>query len=92
MNVPPLAIMVLPTVPMPASAAPLFTVVRAADLPHGQWPYRLFYQDWTSPALGSLVRRGPDDGVILGPEGTDPMPFDSRCGTLPQLKGFGWRL
>jgi hypothetical protein len=67
-------------------------VVRVAELPHGEWPYRLFYQDWTSPALGSLVRRAPDDAHILGPETAEQMPFDSRCGTLPELKGFSWRL
>lgn len=66
-------------------------IVRVADLPVGQWPYRLFYQDWTTPALGGLLRRQPDQAVLLGPEAADPMPFDSRCGTLPKLKGLAWR-
>jgi hypothetical protein len=66
-------------------------IVHASDLPHEQWPYRLFSQDWTAPALGALLRGGPDQAVLLGPEGAEPMPFDSRCGTLPRLKGYSWR-
>jgi hypothetical protein len=65
--------------------------VRVVDLPERQWPYVLFSQDWTLPALGALLRGPSQNATILGPQGAAPMPFDSRCGTIPLLKGFAWR-
>ena len=65
--------------------------VRFADLPTRQWPRVLFSQDWTAPALGALLRGDGRNAHLLGPQGAVPMPFDSRCGTLPELKGFYWR-
>ncbi len=61
------------------------------DLPTRQWPQVLFSQDWTAPALGALLRGDGRNAHLLGPQGAAPMPFDSRCGTLPELKGFYWR-
>lgn len=66
-------------------------VLHVTDLPQRQWPYVLFSQDWTAPALGALLRSAPQNAVILGPQGAAPMPFDSRCGTIPRLTGFAWR-
>lgn len=61
------------------------------DLPTRDWPYRLFSQEWTFPALTSVLRDAPGQAVVLGPEGpSDTMPFDSRCGTLPRLDGYRW--
>jgi hypothetical protein len=65
--------------------------VHFADLPIRQWPQVLFSQDWTAPALGALLRGDGRNAHLLGPQGAVPMPFDSRCGTLPGLKGFYWR-
>lgn len=65
--------------------------VLVADLPTRQWPYVLFSQDWTAPALGALLRSAPQNATILGPQGAAPVPFDSRCGTIPKLTGFAWR-
>lgn len=61
------------------------------DLPTRRWPYLLFSQEWTFPALSAVLRSGPDQAIVLGPQGPrDTMPFDSRCGTLPRLEGYRW--
>lgn len=65
--------------------------VHFADLPNREWPQLLFSQDWTAPALGALLRDRGANARLLGPQGAAPMPFDSRCGTLPELKGYYWR-
>ena len=65
--------------------------VHFTDLPTRQWPHVLFSQDWTAPALGALLRGDGRNARLLGPQGAAPMPFDSRCGTLPELNGFYWR-
>ena len=66
--------------------------VWASDLPTRTWPYRLFSQEWTLPALSSLVRDKPGDGVVLARRDyTMNRPFDPSCGTLPRLEGYGWR-
>lgn len=67
-------------------------LVRANDLPMQQWPYRLFSQDWTHPALSALVRSAPGQGVVVIDKDyrTNP-PFDPSCGLVPRLEGFNWR-
>ena len=61
------------------------------ELPTGEWPHRLFSQDWTFPALSAVLRSAPDQAIVLGRQGPrDTMPFDSRCGTLPRLDGYRW--
>lgn len=65
--------------------------VQFTDLPNREWPQVLFSQDWSAPALGALLRGNGQNARLLGPQGAAPMPFDSRCGTLPELKGYYWR-
>ena len=67
-------------------------IVRASDLPLLDWPDKLFAQDWSLPAMSAIVSRAPgrafvrvDDDFLSNP------PFDPACGTLPRLKGYGWR-
>ncbi|HEY6982153.1 hypothetical protein [Reyranella sp.] len=67
-------------------------IVRANDLPMGQWPQRLFAQDWTYPALSALLRSAPDQGVVvIDKDYRSNPPFDPSCGTVPKLEGFAWR-
>jgi hypothetical protein len=57
----------------------------------GQWPYRLFVQDWTFPALSAIVRSAPGQGTIV--ESNDFRsfpPFAPNCGTVPRLQGYRW--
>jgi hypothetical protein len=67
-------------------------LVRANDLPMQQWPYRLFAQDWTYPALSALLRSAPDQGIVVVDKDyrTNP-PFEPSCGTVPRLEGFVWK-
>jgi hypothetical protein len=66
--------------------------IRMATLPMQDWPGRLFSQGWTAPALSAVLRSTSGQALVLGPEGpADTMPFDSRCGTVPQLRGYAWR-
>ncbi len=61
------------------------------DLPTREWPYLLFTQEWTLPALSAVLRDSPEQAIVLGPQGPrDTMPFDARCGTLPRLEGYRW--
>ncbi|HEV7542914.1 MAG TPA: hypothetical protein VGO42_00105 [Reyranella sp.] len=67
-------------------------IVRASDLPLLDWPDKLFAQDWSLPSMSAIVSRAPgrafvrvDDDFLSNP------PFDPACGTLPRLKGYGWR-
>jgi hypothetical protein len=67
-------------------------IVRANDLPMRQWPYKLFSQDWTYPALSALVRSAPGEGVVaVDNDYRSNPPFDPACGTVPRLEGFAWR-
>ena len=67
-------------------------IVRANDLPMGQWPQRLFAQDWTYPALSALLRSAPGQGVVvIDKDYRSNPPFDPACGTVPKLEGFAWR-
>lgn len=67
-------------------------LVYAEELPMRQWPYRLFAQDWTYPALSVLVRSAPGQAIVVTRNDyrSNP-PFDPSCGTVPALTGFRWR-
>jgi len=66
-------------------------LVSAADLPMGQWPYRLFAQDWTYPALSAIVRSAPGQAIIVAPKDYRSFPpFEPSCGTVPRLEGYRW--
>jgi hypothetical protein len=66
--------------------------VRANELPMDEWPYRLFAQSWTYPALSALLHSGPGQGIVLlDKDYRSNPPFDPACGTLPKLDGFAWR-
>jgi hypothetical protein len=66
--------------------------VDARGLPMQTWPYRLFSQDWSYPALSAVVRRSAGDAVVLSDLGyRGNGPFDPACGTLPRLPGYAWR-
>ena len=67
-------------------------LVYAEELPMRQWPYRLFAQDWTYPALSVLVRSAPGQAIVVTRNDyqSNP-PFDPSCGTVPALTGFHWR-
>ncbi len=66
-------------------------LVPSSDLPMGQWPYRLFAQEWTYPALSAIVRSAPGQGVIVMPSDyRRQAPFDPTCGTVPRLEGYHW--
>ena len=66
-------------------------LVPSSDLPMGQWPYRLFAQEWTYPALSAIVRSAPGQGVIVMPNDyRRQAPFDPTCGTVPRLEGYHW--
>jgi hypothetical protein len=67
-------------------------LVSSSGLPLAEWPYRLFAQDWTYPALSVLVRSAPGQGIIVAPKDYRSFPpFEPSCGTVPRLEGFRWR-
>ncbi len=67
-------------------------IVRARDLPLLDWPDKLFAQDWSLPAMSALVSRTPGRAyVLIDKDYLSNPPFDPSCGTLPALKGYGWR-
>ena len=67
-------------------------IVSARDLPLDRWPYRMFAQDWTYPALSVLLHDAPGQGVVVAPNDyVNDHPFDPLCGTVPKLDGFAWR-
>jgi hypothetical protein len=67
-------------------------VMSARDLPLGQWPYRLFTQEWTYPALSVLLHDAPGQAVVVVPNDyVNDRPFDPLCGTVPKLDGYAWR-
>ena len=66
-------------------------IVPADELPLRQWPYRLFTQEWSYPALSVLLRTAPGQGVVVQPNDyVGNMPFDPLCGTVPRLEGYRW--
>ena len=67
-------------------------ILKASSLPLGEWPYRLFTQEWTLPALTTILRTRQHEAVVVGgPNYRDEWPFDPSCGTLPHLYGYAWR-
>jgi hypothetical protein len=66
-------------------------IVSARDLPLDQWPYRLFTQEWTYPALSVLLHNAPGQAIVVAPNDyVNDHPFDPLCGTVPRLKGYAW--
>jgi hypothetical protein len=67
-------------------------VVRAETLPLHDWPNKLFFQDWSYPALSAVVSRAPGQSYVVSDQDylSNP-PFEPACGLLPKLKGYGWR-
>jgi len=67
-------------------------LVRAETLPLHDWPNKLFFQDWSYPALSAVVSRSPGRSYVVSDQDylSNP-PFEPACGLLPRLKGYGWR-
>lgn len=67
-------------------------IIQARDLPLLDWPDKLFVQDWSLPAMSAIVSRTPGRAFIrFDNDYLSNPPFDPACGTLPRLKGYGWR-
>lgn len=67
-------------------------IVSARDLPLDRWPYRMFAQEWTYPALSVLLHNAPGQAIVMTPNDyLNDHPFDPLCGTVPKLDGFAWR-
>jgi hypothetical protein len=67
-------------------------IVRASTLPLLDWPDKLFAQDWSLPAMSALLSRTPGQAYLrVDNDFQSNPPFDPACGTLPRLKGYGWR-
>ena len=67
-------------------------IVRASALPLLDWPDKLFAQDWSLPAMSAIVSRTPGRAFVrVDNDFQSNPPFDPACGTLPRLKGYGWR-
>ncbi len=67
-------------------------LVRAETLPLHDWPNKLFFQDWSYPALSAAVSRQPGRAYVVSDQDyrSNP-PFEPACGLLPKLRGYGWR-
>jgi hypothetical protein len=66
-------------------------LVPSTGLPLDRWPYRLFAQDWTYPALSVIVRSAPGQGIVVAPKDYRSYPpFEPSCGTVPRLDGYHW--
>jgi hypothetical protein len=66
-------------------------LVYADEFPMRQWPYRLFAQEWTYPALSVLLQGKPGQAVVaVRNDYRSNLPFDPLCGTVPVLDGFRW--
>ncbi len=67
-------------------------IVRASEQPILDWPDKLFAQDWSLPAMSAIVSRRPGQAYLrVDNDFQSNPPFDPACGTLPRLKGYGWR-
>jgi hypothetical protein len=67
-------------------------IVSSRDLPLDQWPYRMFTQEWTYPALSVLLHDAPRQAIVVAPNDyVNDHPFDPVCGTVPRLDGYAWR-
>ena len=67
-------------------------IIRAETLPLHDWPNKLFFQDWSFPALSAVVSRTPGKSYVVSDQDylSNP-PFEPACGLLPRLSGYGWR-
>jgi hypothetical protein len=67
-------------------------IVRAETLPLHDWPNKLFFQDWSYPALTAIVSCTPGKAYVVSDQDylSNP-PFEAPCGLLPRLRGYGWR-
>ncbi|HEY2873621.1 MAG TPA: hypothetical protein VGJ56_16980 [Reyranella sp.] len=67
-------------------------IVSAKDLPLDRWPYRMFAQEWTYPALSVLLHSAPGQAIVVAPNDyVNDHPFDPLCGTVPRVEGYSWR-
>jgi hypothetical protein len=67
-------------------------IVRGRSLPLLDWPDKLFSQEWSLPALSAVASHSPGRAYVrVDNDYLSNPPFDPACGTLPRLKGFGWR-
>lgn len=67
-------------------------IVRGGSLPLLDWPDKLFAQEWSLPAMSAIVSRSPGRAYVrVDNDYLSNPPFDPACGTLPRLKGYGWR-
>jgi hypothetical protein len=67
-------------------------IIRASEQPLLDWPDKLFAQDWSLPAMSAIVSRTPGRAFLrIDNDFQSNPPFDPACGTLPRLKGYGWR-
>ena len=67
-------------------------IIRGKALSLLDWPDKLFAQDWTLPAMSAVVSRTPGRAFVrVDNDFLSNPPFDPACGTLPRLKGYGWR-
>jgi len=66
-------------------------LIRAETLPLHEWPNKLFFQDWSFPALSAIVSRTPGKAYVVSDQDylSNP-PFEPECGLLPKLRGYGW--
>ena len=66
-------------------------IIRAETLPIYDWPNKLFFQDWSYPALSAVVSRSPGRSYVVSDQDylSNP-PFEPACGLLPRLTGYGW--
>ena len=67
-------------------------IIRAETLALHDWPNKLFFQDWSIPALSAIVSRTPGKAYVVSDQDylSNP-PFEPPCGLLPRLSGYGWR-
>ena len=67
-------------------------IVRGRALSLLDWPDKLFAQEWSLPAMSAIVSRSPGRAYVrVDNDYLSNPPFDPACGTLPRLKGYGWR-
>lgn len=67
-------------------------VIRAEMLALHEWPTKLFFQDWSIPALSVIASHTPGKAyVVSDPDYLSNPPFEPACGLLPRLSGYGWQ-
>ncbi len=67
-------------------------IVRAETLPLYAWPNKLFFQDWSFPALTTAISRTPGKAyVVVDQDYLSTPSVEPFCGLLPKLTGYSWR-